>query len=162
MDDKMVTFTAEFPLDRMNRNGRIYTSECIEKAIAEEHIQEGLRTGTLMGGFAKQQTGDLSRDLSINPAEAAFSIKKLSVEKNEKGTNLVAGLSTLPNHLGALIKHDIHTKVTLSLAPRGVGEIKMVDGIPTVQPGYRMITCDIVTFDQEGIPDTERIKNNNE
>lgn len=160
--DETVKLVAKIPLDRPNRNGRVYTSECMEKAIAEEHIQEGLKNGTLLGGFAEPPTGNLSRDLSIDPTKAAFSINRLNIEKGEDGNNLVAGLSTLPNHLGALMKHAIHTKVAFSLAPRGVGKVEIVDGVPTVQPGFRVVTYDLIKDEGGEVIEIERKNEENE
>lgn len=58
-------FTSEIiRCDVPNKNGHVYTKECIEKALEEPTLKEQLKNNCFFGGFMEDYREDLSIDVS--------------------------------------------------------------------------------------------------
>mgnify|MGYP003341855078 CR=1 FL=1 len=61
-----------------NKNGHVYTKECIEKALENPVIKEQIETGCFFGGFME----DCREDLSIDISKISHVCKELWWEDN--------------------------------------------------------------------------------
>lgn len=123
-----------------NRNGRRYTMECLEKAVAKYiPLIE-----------ARRSIGELNHPPTpqVNPREASHVIESLTWDKN-----VVIGRARIMTEMpvGKIVKALIDENIQLGMSTRGLGTVvKAKDGVNEVQNDYVINTVDIVN-DPSGI-----------
>ena len=125
--------------ERLNRNQRFYTKECLESAV--DKFMPMIE--------ARRSLGELNHPPSpqVNPREASHFIQELRWEGN-----IVWGKAKVMTEMpmGKIVKALMDENIQLGMSTRGLGSIKVVNGINTVQNDYVMNTVDIVS-DPSGI-----------
>ena len=114
-------------LDSPNKNGRIYTKECMKKAIADTKklIEEKRFLGELE---QPQYTG-------INLSNVSHMITDLRIEENK----IVADIQVLKTPKGILLQEMMDAK-EIEFVQRGLGKI----GKDNIVTDYTLITIDAV------------------
>lgn len=133
-------FQCEFPLDVPTRNGHIYPSKYMKKAIQSDYIQMMIVSNSLLGKVVPSIViGDdhpliIYGDMMEN---ATFTINSVEV----KDSKLITKMTTLDNPFGNKLKECLQHGIQYQLAPRGFGHVK--DNI--IQENFRLMSIDIMT-----------------
>lgn len=121
-----------FMQTKPNRNGRRYNRDILEKELSryESYIKEKRALGEL--GHPDTPTINL-RDVSHLITELRFD-----------GDDIVGRAKILNTPNGIITKNFIDEGIGLGVSSRGVGSLKMVNGINEVQDDFKLSTIDIV------------------
>lgn len=120
--------------ERKNRNGRLYEYNTMRKEVArytEEYINKNRAFGEL--GHPDTPT--------INLERTAILIKSLK----EDGTQWIGKARILDTPMGNIARNLIENGAQLGVSSRGMGSLKMINGVNVVQPDFYLATAaDIV------------------
>jgi hypothetical protein len=120
--------------ERKNKNGRIYEYNTLRKEVhryTEDYINKNRAFGEL--GHPDTPT--------INLERTAILIKSLS----EDGNQWVGKAKILDTPMGNIARNLIEGGAQLGVSSRGMGSLKMVNGVNVVQPDFYLATAaDIV------------------
>lgn len=122
----MPTFIIGELLDTPNRNNRIYTKECMEKAIADTKklIEE------------KRFLGELQpQDRNINLSNVSHMVTDLRIEENK----VMAEIQVLKTPRGIILQEMLDAK-EIEFVQRGLGKI----GKDNIVTDYTLIAIDAV------------------
>lgn len=124
----MPTFIIRQLLDSPNRNGRIYTKECMEKAITDTKklIEEKRFLGELLE--QSQYTG-------INLSNVSHMVTDLRIEENK----IAVDIQVLKTPKGILLQEMMDAK-EIEFVQRGLGKI----GKDNIVTDYTLIAIDAV------------------
>jgi hypothetical protein len=120
--------------ERKNKNGRIYEYNTLRKEVhryTEDYINKNRAFGEL--GHPDTPT--------INLERTAILIKSLS----EDGNQWIGKARILDTPMGNIARNLIEGGAQLGVSSRGMGSLKMVNGVNVVQPDFYLATAaDIV------------------
>lgn len=120
--------------ERKNKNGRLYEYNTMRKEVhryTEEYINKNRAFGEL--GHPDTPT--------INLERTAILIKSLS----EDGNQWIGKARILDTPMGNIARNLIEGGAQLGVSSRGMGSLKMVNGVNVVQPDFYLATAaDIV------------------
>ena len=102
--------------DIPNRNGRVYQSDKMNKAIQEYLKNDKIRLGTI--GIGSNCQGDIDHPVTFS--EASHKIDELTIEGNE----LVGNISILDTQQGQNVQALLDSNVKLAFAPRMAVDIQ--------------------------------------
>ena len=153
-DNEITQFNAEFPLNTPTRNGRIYPTQCMKKAIDDKYIQESLKNGMLFGSISNYGGySDIGSSIGCGMNNSAFSVDTLNVlEANDGTANMIAGITLLPTPFGKKLNTAIKKGFKFKLIPRGIGSTEIIDDKLVITDGYKLISVDLA-------PDTSQSSN---
>lgn len=119
--------------EQKNRNGRIYRKPIMEKAVND--FQPLIDKRRAVGEMKHPATPQ------VDPERASHIIQKLYWEGND-----VYGKAKIMTEMpmGKIAKGLIDEGVQLGVSSRGLGSLKMVNGINEVQDDFMIATIDIV------------------
>lgn len=125
--------------DVPNRNGRVYPKNVMEGAVSKyqaDYIDQ------------KRSMGELNHPPgpSINLDRVSHMIESLKFS----GSDVIGRAKILSTPMGEIAKNLIDEGVKLGVSSRGLGSLKLVNGINQVQNDFWMSTVDIVS-DPSGI-----------
>lgn len=118
--------------EKPNRNGRVYPLHIMESAVNKFRPSID----------AKRAMGELN-----HPAGPTINLDRVShlIEKLDfKGHDVYGRAKILDTPMGKIAKNLIDEGVQLGVSTRGLGSLKMINGINQVQEDFRMNTIDIV------------------
>ena len=120
--------------DTKNQNGRVYPKSEIERAV--ESVRSRLGTGeTVLGEL------DHPEELQINLDRVSHIITDMSVD----GSDGLGKLKIIDTPMGNIARSLIEGGAQLGVSSRGMGSLKMVNGVNVVQPDFYLATAaDIV------------------
>ena len=120
--------------ERKNRNGRLYEYNTMKKEVSrytEEYINKNRAFGEL--GHPDSPTINLDR------------VSHMITSLREDGNQWVGKAKILDTPMGNIAKSLIEGGAQLGVSSRGMGSLKMVNGINVVQPDFYLATAaDIV------------------
>lgn len=125
-----------------NWNQRVYTTDIVMKGLdSNPLIQHDIKMGTWTGEYGhpiiEKGMNELSRQMTIFPPNACWTINKYWVE----GNLLMGECTTLAGGYGDLVRDRILTNYPAMASSRAIGG---VDREGRVLPGYTPITFDCV------------------
>ena len=117
-----------------NRNGRVYPSAVMEKAV-NKYIVEYVNT--------KRALGELNHppSVQVNPDRVSHLITELKKE----GNNWMGKAKILDTPMGQIVRGIIEGGGSLGVSSRGVGSLKESNGVKIVQEDFALATIDIVS-----------------
>lgn len=120
--------------DVPNRNGRVYPKNVMENAVGKyqtDYIDQ------------KRSMGELNHPQgpSINLDRVSHMIESLKFS----GSDVIGRAKILSTPMGEIAKNLIDEGVKLGVSSRGLGSLKLVNGINQVQNDFWMSTVDIVS-----------------
>ena len=120
--------------ERKNRNGRLYKEETMRKEVnryAEEYINKNRAFGEL--GHPDTPSINLDR------------VSHLIVSLRQEGNDWIGKAKILETPMGNIARNLIEGGAQLGVSSRGMGSLKMVNGINVVQDDFYLATAaDIV------------------
>ncbi len=120
--------------EKKNRNGRLYEFNTMKKEVSrynEEYINKNRAFGEL--GHPDSPTINLDR------------VSHMITSLREDGNQWVGKAKILDTPMGNIAKSLIESGAQLGVSSRGMGSLKMVNGINVVQPDFYLATAaDIV------------------
>jgi len=125
--------------EQKNKNGRIYPQEVMDKEV-NRYIAEMVNS--------KRAVGQLN-----HPPDATMDLQQVShlIESLVKQGNTYYGKAKLlDTPCGKIAQNLLAGGVKLGVSSRGLGELKAVNGVNIVQPGYTIITAADIVFDPSG------------
>jgi hypothetical protein len=121
--------------DIKNRNGRMYSSEILEKEM-KRYQKDFIST--------KRALGELGHP--DGPAINGDRVSHLITEMKRDGSNFVGKAKILGTPMGNIVKTLMDEGVCFGVSTRGLGSVKQTpDGIMEVQKDFHLATVDIVT-----------------
>lgn len=121
--------------DIKNRNGRMYSSEILEKEM-NRYQKDFIST--------KRALGELGHP--DGPGINADRVSHLITEMKKDGSNFVGKAKILSTPMGNIVKTLMDEGVYFGVSTRGLGSVKQnPDGIMEVQKDFHLATVDIVT-----------------
>lgn len=121
--------------DIKNRNGRMYSSEILEKEMNRYH-KDFIST--------KRALGELGHP--DGPAINGDRVSHLITEMKKDGSNFVGKAKILGTPMGNIVKTLMDEGVMFGVSTRGLGSVKQnPEGIMEVQKDFHLATVDIVT-----------------
>jgi hypothetical protein len=121
--------------DIKNRNGRIYSSEILDKEMQryqKDFIEQKRSLGELGHPDGPQINGDR--------------VSHLITELKRDGSNFYGKAKILGTPMGEIVKTFIDEGVKIGVSTRGLGSVKQTkEGVMQVQPDFHLSTVDIVT-----------------
>jgi hypothetical protein len=121
--------------DIKNRNGRMYSSEILEKEM-KRYQKDFIDT--------KRALGELGHP--DGPAINGDRVSHLITEMKRDGSNFVGKAKILGTPMGNIVKTLMDEGVMFGVSTRGLGSVKQnPDGIMEVQKDFHLATVDIVT-----------------
>jgi hypothetical protein len=121
--------------DIQNRNGRVYPSEVIEPEI-QKYTTNFILKKRAFGELGHPNNPSLNLDRSSH----------LITELHRDGSNWYGRAKILDTDMGRIVKVFMDEGCTLGVSSRGLGSIKDVKGVKTVQEDFMLITAgDIVS-----------------
>jgi Prohead core protein serine protease len=121
--------------DTPNKNGRVY-SESIMRPAVGKYIKEYVDTKRAMGELGHPPTP------SINLDKVSHIIEGLSFKESTR--HVVGKARILETPMGKIAQNLMEGGVKLGVSSRGLGSVKMVDGLNHVQSDFTINTVDIV------------------
>jgi len=117
-----------------NRNGRVYPSAVMEKAV-KKYISEYVNT--------KRALGELNHppSVQVNPER----VSHLITELRREGNNWMGKAKILDTPMGKIVRGIIEGGGSLGVSSRGVGSLKESNGVKIVQEDFSLATIDIVS-----------------
>jgi hypothetical protein len=126
--------------DVVNKNGRKYPNEILENEV-RRYCTEKVATGRAYGELGHPPTP------TVNPDRISHRFVELRREGNNyRGKAIVAEGTAL----GATLKGLLDTGGSLGISSRGLGSLKLVDGINEVQSDFRLSTAGDIVIDPSG------------
>lgn len=119
--------------DVVNRNGRRYPKKVMEKAV-NKYITEQVNTNQALG-----ELNHPSRS-NVDPAQAAIRITELWWE----GSNVMGKALVLNTPKGQVVKGLIEGGWVPGVSSRGLGSVKLIDGINEVTDFRLTVGVDVV------------------
>lgn len=120
--------------ERKNRNGRLYEYNTMRKEVSrytEEYINKNRAFGEL--GHPDSPTINLDR------------VSHMITSLSEDGTQWIGKAKILDTPMGNIARSLIEGGAQLGVSSRGMGSLKMVNGVNVVQPDFYLATAaDIV------------------
>ena len=117
-----------------NRNGRMYPTEVLDKEVAR-YMHEQVNAGRAYGELGHPEGP------TINLDRVSHMIKEL----RRDGDNFVGKAKITSTPMGEIVRGLIKDGANLGVSSRGVGSMKDIKGVPTVQEDFRLATAaDIV------------------
>lgn len=120
--------------ERKNRNGRLYEYNTMRKEVSrytEEYINKNRAFGEL--GHPDSPTINLDR------------VSHMITSLREDGTQWIGKAKILDTPMGNIARNLIEGGAQLGVSSRGMGSLKMVNGVNVVQPDFYLATAaDIV------------------
>mgnify|MGYP005620095725 CR=1 FL=1 len=121
--------------DLKNRNGRMYSSEILEKEMVR-YNKDFIET--------KRALGELGHP--DGPAINGDRVSHLITEMRREGSNFIGKAKILGTPMGEIVKTLMDEGVLFGVSTRGLGSVKMnKEGIMEVQNDFHLATVDIVT-----------------
>lgn len=121
--------------DIKNRNGRMYSSEILEKEM-KRYQKDFIST--------KRALGELGHP--DGPAINGDRVSHLITEMKRDGSNFIGKAKILGTPMGNIVKTLMDEGVMFGVSTRGLGSVKQnPDGIMEVQKDFHLATVDIVT-----------------
>jgi hypothetical protein len=121
--------------DIKNRNGRMYSSEILEKEM-KRYQKDFIST--------KRALGELGHP--DGPAINGDRVSHLITEMKRDGSNFVGKAKILGTPMGNIVKTLMDEGVMFGVSTRGLGSVKQTaEGIMEVQKDFHLATVDIVT-----------------
>lgn len=121
--------------DIKNRNGRMYSSEILEKEM-NRYQKDFIST--------KRALGELGHP--DGPAINGDRVSHLITEMKKDGSNFVGKAKILGTPMGNIVKTLMDEGVMFGVSTRGLGSVKQnPEGIMEVQKDFHLATVDIVT-----------------
>jgi hypothetical protein len=121
--------------DIKNRNGRMYSSEILEKEM-KRYQKDFIST--------KRALGELGHP--DGPAINGDRVSHLITEMKRDGSNFVGKAKILATPMGNIVKTLMDEGVMFGVSTRGLGSVKQTaEGIMEVQKDFHLATVDIVT-----------------
>ena len=121
--------------DIKNRNGRMYSSEILEKEM-KRYQKDFIDT--------KRALGELGHP--DGPAINGDRVSHLITEMKRDGSNFVGKAKILGTPMGNIVKTLMDEGVMFGVSTRGLGSVKQTaEGIMEVQKDFHLATVDIVT-----------------
>lgn len=120
--------------EKKNRNGRLYEYNTMKKEVAR-YTEEYINKHRAFGELGHPDTP------SINLERTAILIKSL----REDGNQWIGKAKILDTPMGNIARSLIEGGAQLGVSSRGMGSLKMVNGVNVVQPDFYLATAaDIV------------------
>lgn len=118
--------------NRENKNGRVYPKAIMEKEVGryQQLIKE------------KRSLGELGHP--PNPTINLNQVSHLITELTFMGDDVVGRAKILDTPMGNIAKNFINEGVMLGVSSRGLGSLKMKNGVNEVQDDFHLATVDIV------------------
>lgn len=116
-----------------NRNGRVYPKKTLSNEVAR-YSNEIVKTNRAMGELGHPEGP------TVNLERVSHIIKDLRVE----GNDVVGKAKILDTPYGKIVKNLIDEGVKIGVSSRGMGSLKIVDGINEVQNDFMLSAVDIV------------------
>ena len=120
--------------ERKNKNGRLYEYNTMRKEV-DRYTQEYINKNRAFGELGHPDTP------TINLERTAILIKSLT----EDGNQWIGKARILDTPMGNIARNLIEGGAQLGVSSRGMGSLKMVNGVNVVQPDFYLATAaDIV------------------
>lgn len=119
---------------QVNENKRQYPEEVWEQLHQDQHFQEQLQKGRIVGGIGHPKDG------IFDPREAALKL----VSQQLEGEEVKGKLEVLPTPEGNLLKTLYQAGVEMGVSSRGRGESIAESGVTKVKPGFVLEGYDAV------------------
>ena len=118
--------------NRENKNGRVYPKAIMEKEVGryQQLIKE------------KRSLGELGHP--PNPTINLNQVSHLITELTFMGDDVMGRAKILDTPMGNIAKNFINEGVMLGVSSRGLGSLKMKNGVNEVQDDFHLATVDIV------------------
>ena len=118
--------------NRENKNGRVYPKAIMEKEVGryQQLIKE------------KRSLGELGHP--PNPTINLNQVSHLITELTFMGDDVIGRAKILDTPMGNIAKNFINEGVMLGVSSRGLGSLKMKNGVNEVQDDFHLATVDIV------------------
>lgn len=118
--------------NKENKNGRVYPKAVMEKEVGryQQLIKE------------KRSLGELGHP--PNPTINLNQVSHLITELTFMGDDVVGRAKILDTPMGNIAKNFINEGVMLGVSSRGLGSLKMKNGVNEVQDDFHLATVDIV------------------
>ena len=123
----MPTFIVGELLDSPNRNGRIYTRECMEKAI--EGVKKLIEEKRFLGEL------EIPHDTIVDLSNVSHMVTDLRIEESK----IVADIQVLKTPKGIILQEKIDAN-EVEIVQRGLGKI----GKDNIVTDYELIAIDAV------------------
>lgn len=121
--------------DLQNRNGRVYPSEVVDKAV-EQYINDFIVPKRSFGELGHPNTPSLNLHLASH----------LIVDLTKDGSNWIGKSKILSTPNGNIVKSLMDEGCTLGVSSRGLGSVQDVKGVKVVQDDFFFVTAaDIVS-----------------
>lgn len=120
--------------ERKNRNGRIYPKKILEREV-NTYVEQYVSTNRAFGELSHPQATE------INPDRISHLITSI----NEDGTNYFGKAKILDTPTGNIVKGLLEGGGQIGISSRGLGTVKMKNGINEVQSDYSLRCLDLVT-----------------
>jgi hypothetical protein len=119
--------------EKQNKNGRIYRRPIMEREVGryQDLIKE------------KRALGELGHP--PNPTVNLNNVSHLITDLRFNGNDVVGKAKILETPMGLIAKNFLDEGVKLGVSSRGLGSLKMVNGVNEVQDDYHLATIDIVS-----------------
>jgi hypothetical protein len=127
--------------DTPNKNKRIY-SESIMRPAVDKYIKEYVNEKRSIGELAHPPTPQINLD------RVSHIIESLSFKESSK--HVIGKAKLLETPMGKIAQQLMEGGVRLGVSSRGLGSIKMVEGLSHVQNDFTINTVDIVN-DPSGV-----------
>ena len=120
--------------NKQNRNGRIYPTAIMEREV-ERYVTDKVKSNRALGELGHPEGPN------INLHRVSHKI----VEIRQEGDNFIGKAEILDTPYGKIVKNLIDSGVSLGVSSRGMGSVKVVNGINEVQQDFKLATAaDIV------------------
>lgn len=120
--------------ERKNRNGRIYEFNTLRKEVAR-YTEEYINKNRAFGELGHPDTPSINLDR----------VSHLVTSLREDGTQWIGKAKILDTPMGSIARNLIEGGAQLGVSSRGMGSLKMVNGVNVVQPDFYLATAaDIV------------------
>ena len=118
--------------NKENKNGRVYPKAIMEKEVSryQQLIKE------------KRSLGELGHP--PNPSINLNQVSHLITELTFMGDDVMGRAKILDTPMGNIAKNFINEGVRLGVSSRGLGSLKMKNGVNEVQDDFHLATVDIV------------------
>ena len=119
-----------------NKNGHVYTKECIEKTLENPVIKEQIENGCFFGGFME----DYREDFSIDVSKISHVCKDLWWEDDM----LYGKFETLDTPKGRILTEALTSTNIPNMVPTGIGILEMGENGTKIVKDYTILSIDIV------------------
>lgn len=118
--------------NKENRNGRVYPRHIMEKEVGryQQLINE------------KRSLGELGHP--PNPTINLDKVSHLITELKFMGDDVIGRAKILDTPMGNIVKNFIKEDIGVGVSSRGLGSLKMKNGVNEVQDDFHLATVDIV------------------